>query len=336
MPEAAPDRRERQALWFFAPSGPLPEASPADEPDPYGNPDPEWLRVDWSRHMRWAEVGGVRVRYVEMGEGEPLVFVHGLGGCWENWLEQIPHFARTHRVVALDLPGFGDSPMPPWEISIEAYGRLVHDFCEQIGLAPCSLVGNSMGGFVAAEASIRERDLVDRLVLVSAAGISHARMRREPAAAAARVATAAAPLLLRLQEGSIRRPALRIAAFGGVFHRPRRLRPELLWEQYHGAIGAPGFLDAVRGLVGYDFLDALEDVDDPTLIVWGRNDRVVPAADARGFARRLRNSRVVIFDRCGHVPQMERPVRFNRLLESFLGETGASPEAEREEERARG
>lgn len=324
MPERAANRHG--GLWFFAPRGLIgPEATPADGPDPYGNPDPEWLHVDWGAHLHWTEVRGARVRYVDMGEGSPIVFVHGLGGCWENWLEQLPHFARSHRVVALDLPGFGDSPMPPWEISIEAHGRLVHDFCEQLGADPCALVGNSMGGFIAAEASTRERDLVDKLVLVSAAGISHARMRREPAAAAARVASAAAPLLLRLQEGSIRRPGLRIAAFGGVFHRPHRLRPELLWEQYKGAMSSPGFLDAVRGLVGYDILDRLTDVDDPTLIVWGRNDRVVSPADARGFARRLRNSRVVIFDRCGHVPQMERPVRFNRLLEEFLAERSPAP-----------
>ena len=71
-------------------------------------------------------------------------------------------------------------------------------------------------------------------------------------------------------------------------------------------------------MVGYDILDRLEDVEVPTLIVWGRNDRVVPAQDATGFAQRLHKSRTVIFDDTGHLPQLERPVRFNRVLETFL------------------
>ena len=78
-------------------------------------------------------------------------------------LENIPHFARDHRVVALDLPGFGASPMPPWEISIPAYGRFVRDFCERLGIDRCSLVGNSMGGFIATEVAITEPERVDDL-----------------------------------------------------------------------------------------------------------------------------------------------------------------------------
>jgi pimeloyl-ACP methyl ester carboxylesterase len=79
-------------------------------------------------------------------------------------------------------------------------------------------------------------------------------------------------------------------------------------------------LPAVRGLIGYDILDRLEDVEVPTLIVWGRNDHVVPPNDAVGYGRRLRNSRTVIFDKTGHLPMAERPVRFNRVLETFLAE----------------
>ena len=89
-------------------------------------------------------------------------------------------------------------------------------------------------------------------------------------------------------------------------------------EQFQNGAGRPGFLPAVQGLVGYDILDQLAEVEVPTLIVWGRNDHVVPPQDAIGFAQRLRNSWTVIFDDTGHVPQLERPVRFNRVLETFL------------------
>jgi pimeloyl-ACP methyl ester carboxylesterase len=328
-------RRRRQAYWFFTGRARRPDPTPADGEDPYGNPDPEWLRIDWREHLRTLELEGARVNYVEMGQGPPLVLVHGLSGCWQNWLENIPHFGRTHRVVALDLPGFGSSPMPEWEISIPAYGRLLHDFCGELGLTPCALVGNSMGGFVSAEAATEDPDIAERLVLVSAAGITHARMRKEPTEMAARMAAAAAPLAFRFQERSLQRPRLRRAAFQGVFHAPHRMRAELLWEQYHGAMNAPGFLPAVTTLVGYDFTDRLETVDDPTLIVWGRNDRIISPHDAHGYARHLRDSRVVIFDRCGHCPQLERPIRFNRLLEQFLGATDGELRAAEDRPRTR-
>jgi pimeloyl-ACP methyl ester carboxylesterase len=309
-------------LPFAPPTSPLPDPTPAEGPDPYGNPDPEWLQIDWREHLRQVEIDGTRVNYVELGSGPrmAIVFVHGLSGSWQNWLENIPHFARERRVLALDLPGFGHSPMPEWEISIESYGRLLHRFCDALAVGDCAVVGNSMGGFISAEAASAQPDRFEKLVLVSAAGVSSARLRRQPAETVARMATAAAPLLLKLQERGLRRPRVRWATFKGLFQHPEQLRRELLLETCQSGAGRPGFLPAVQGLVGYDILDRLAEVDVPTLIVWGRNDRVVPPQDAAGFAQRLRNSRTVIFDDTGHLPQLERPIRFNRVLETFLAQ----------------
>ena len=327
-PEAAEERTSLTAqildefFPFASPLDELPDATPAEGPDPYGEPDPEWLRIDWRKYLHRIDVGGARhVNYVEMGPGggKALLLVHGLSGAWQNWLENIPHFAREHRVVAMDLPGFGESPMPDWELSVEAYGRFVHELCDALGIHTATIVGNSMGGFIAAEAATENPARFEKLVLASAAGISHARMRRQPAEVAARMGIAAAPLILKLAENAIRRPRVR-RIFGGLFYAPERMRPELLWEFFHHGTGKPGVLPAVRGLVGYDILNRLEDVEVPTLIVWGRNDHVVPPHDAIGYSKRLRNSRTVIFDRTGHVPMAERPVRFNRVLETFLAE----------------
>jgi pimeloyl-ACP methyl ester carboxylesterase len=298
-----------------------PDPTPADGPDPYGNPDPEWLRVTWREHLTTIHVGGAELTHVEMGEGEPaLLFVHGLSGSWQNWLENIPHFARSRRVLALDLPGFGASPMPDWELSIEAYGRLLIEYCDALGVGDCMLAGNSMGGFIAAEAASRAPERFEGLVLVSAAGVSSTRIRREPAEAIARVAAAAAPIGLKWQDRALLRPGMRHLAFRQIVRWPLRLRRELLWEQFHHGAAKPGFLPALEGLIGYDLLDRLEEVETPTLIIWGRDDRVVPAGDAAEYARRLRNSRTVIFADTGHLPQLERPVRFNRLLDSFLAD----------------
>lgn len=324
--------------WFFSPPlGELPDPTPAEGPDPYGNPDPEWLEIDWRRQLGTVELpaprgarmlegrgGPTRVNYVEMGSGDfAVVFLHGLSGSWQNWLENIPRFARTHRVIAPDLPGFGHSPLPPWEISIEGYGRMVHDLCEALGVGDCAVVGNSMGGFIAAEAAAREPERFEKLVLVSAAGISHARVRSQPAETAARMGAAVAPIALRYQERGFLRPRIRHAMFQGLFDRPDLLRPELLWELLANGAGRPGLVPVVKRLFGYEILEELEQVDVPTLIVWGRNDRVVPAKDALGYAEHLRNSSTVIFDRTGHCPQLERPLRFNRLLEAFLDEPPA-------------
>jgi pimeloyl-ACP methyl ester carboxylesterase len=311
--------------WAFTPPrAPLLDPSPPDGPDPYGDPEPEWLRIDWREHLRTVDVEGTRINYAEMGPtedetGPPIVFVHGLGGCWQNWLENVPHFARHHRVVALDLPGFGYSPLPSWDISIESFGRILLSFCRELGLEKGVVVGNSMGGFIAAEAVIQSAEAFERFVLVAAAGISHAGLRSGPATTAARMTALVTPAVLRMRDQAIRRRRLRLALFSGVFHNPLKLRKELLWEFANGA-GTDGFLPAMTGLLGYDFLDRLEGVELPALIVWGRNDRIVPPADSAGYGNRLHNSRTVIYDRCGHVPMAERPVRFNRDLERFLAE----------------
>src|SRR5207244_8952789 len=160
--------------WIFTPPrSQLLDPTPADGPDPYGNPDPDWLRIDWREHLRTIELdtgaypeatgGSTPITYLEMGPtdavegdaGPPIVFVHGLGGCWQNWLENIPHFARRHRVVALELPGFGHSPLPIWDVSIEGLGRILLSFCRNLGLEGAVVVGNSMGGFISAEAAIQ-------------------------------------------------------------------------------------------------------------------------------------------------------------------------------------
>jgi pimeloyl-ACP methyl ester carboxylesterase len=208
--------------------------------------------------------------------------------------------------------------MPGWQITIEAYGKLVNELCEALDTGPVVLVGNSMGGFIAAEVAVSQPTRVQKLALVSAAGVSHARLYSRPTETMARMFRAAAPLAFRYRERALRRPGLRDRVLRNLFYKPLALREELIWEFLDPGLDAPGFVAALSALTGYDILDRLEDVEIPALIIWGRNDYVVPPLDALGFASRLHNSRVEIFDRCGHVPQAERPLRFNRTLDEFL------------------
>src|SRR3954451_11149802 len=142
-----------------------------------------WLGVDWREDRRWIEVAGPTVNVVELGEGDPIVFIHGLAGSWQNWLEQLPVFARSHRAIAFDLPGFGQSPMPRGKIAIAGYGRLVEALLTALEVPRAVLVGNSMGGFIAAEVAIQFPARVQRLVLVSAAGLTVEHQRDERALA---------------------------------------------------------------------------------------------------------------------------------------------------------
>jgi pimeloyl-ACP methyl ester carboxylesterase len=285
----------------------------------YGERDPEWLKIDWREHLHRIELPGAQVNYAEIGEGEPILFVHGLAGCWQNWLENLPHFGRTHRAIALDLPGFGESPMPSWPIDMPAYGRLIHDFCEKLGIdRVTALVGNSMGGFVSTEATIERPERFDKLVLVSAAGISFARTESRRIEAGVRLFEASFPFLAGPRRAWLRRPRGRQFAFGRVFHYPNGVRPELLREQIEPGLQSPGFSDAIRAIGGYDTRHRLTEIEIPTLVVWGLNDHVVPLEAAIGYNRLIPRSRLELFERTGHVPQMERPARFNAVVEDFL------------------
>jgi pimeloyl-ACP methyl ester carboxylesterase len=285
----------------------------------YGNADPEWLKIDWREHLHRVELPGAEVNYAEIGEGEPVLFVHGIAGCWQNWLENLPHFGRTHRAIALDLPGFGESPMPSWPIDMPAYGRLIHDFCEKLGIdRAAALVGNSMGGFVSTEAVIERPSRFGKLVLVSAAGISFAERQGRQDAALLRMFEATIPSLAGARSTWITRARGRRVAFGSIFNYPNRVRPELLWEQIDPSVRSPGFADSARAITGYDTRHRLPEIEVPTLIVWGLRDRIVPVEAAIGYRRMIPESRLELFERTGHVPQMERPKRFNSLLDEFL------------------
>ncbi len=285
----------------------------------YGNPDPEWPGIDWRSLLRRVELPGAEVNYVELGEGDPIVFVHGISGCWQNWLENLPHFARSHRAIALDLPGFGDSPMPSWPIDVAAYGRLLHGFCEKLGVQGGTVVGNSMGGLVAIEALTATPGRFDRLVLVCSAGIINTWSPKPRATATAWAWKHFGPGFRRREREIISRPRLRQAVFGPFIHAPEKLRDDLLLEQMdNGLRKADGFGEALQTTIETDIRPRLGEIDLPTLVVGGLSDHVVPVAAAVSLHRRIPHSRLEIFERTGHVPQMERPARFNALVDEFL------------------
>src|ERR671933_1249345 len=307
--------------------GRMPSAAalPTD-PGPYGPTGRSaWMDVDWREHRRFVEVGGRRLNVVEIGEGDPpVVFVHGLAGSWQNWLENMPHFAAAgHRVVAFDLPGFGSSDMPGERISIPGYGRLVDALLDRLGVGPAVLVGNSMGGFIAAEVAIQFPARVERLVLVRAAGLTIEYQRDERILGALRfgqrLLMAWGGFVGARSEAVARRPRARELLLRLVVAHPDRLPAPLVAEQVHGS-GDPGFVDALDALTDYPIRARLGEIGCPTLIVWGAEDRLVPVRDADEFERLIPDARKVVWPETGHAPMLERPAAFNALVDRFIAE----------------
>ncbi|HVS29728.1 MAG TPA: alpha/beta fold hydrolase [Solirubrobacteraceae bacterium] len=299
----------------IAPDRAAPSAANADDGyGPIGRS--EWMDIDWREHLRWVRVHRRWVNCVDIGEGPPLVFVHGLSGSWQNWLENIPHFARTHRVIVPDLPGFGCSQMPSEKISINGYARWLDELCARLELESTDIVGNSMGGFVAAEFALAFPQRVKRLALVSAAGISTEQQRNERMLVLLRKTEFVAIWLAGKTERAALRPGLRrFASF--IFRHPERLPGPLIVEQARGG-GKPGFIDALDACTSYPLRERLSQISCPTLIVWGDSDRLVPLRDADVFEALIDGSRKLVYADTGHVPQLERPARFNRDVERHL------------------
>jgi pimeloyl-ACP methyl ester carboxylesterase len=295
---------------------------------------PDWRDTDWSMELKTVEVDGVPMNYVDVGtdsgDHEPAVLVHGLGGQWQNWLENIPRLALDRRVVAMDLPGFGLSPEPDDDdgISIPRYGRFVNGLCDELGLRDVELVGNSMGGYIAAEVAIQFPERVNRLVLVSAAGISSAETLEAPILTAGRVATALTTNTAARHRWIAARPLGRHLSLALVARYPRLLKPDLAYEGFFKGAGKPGFDDALRASLDYDFRERLPEVKVPTLIVWGEKDSIIPVRDADEYERLIGDSRKVVMRDTGHIPMAERPIAFNDVLVDFLAETGRADEKE--------
>jgi pimeloyl-ACP methyl ester carboxylesterase len=299
--------------------------------DDYGaSAEPNWRGVDWPAHLHRTEIDGAAVNYVDIGSGDgaPLILVHGLAGQWQNWLENIPRIAQERRVIAPDLPGHGLSDSPREDISIQGCGRMVHALAEQLGIERAVVVGNSMGGFVSSEVAIQFQDFVERLMLVSAAGISSASVSEAPVMTLGRIGAAITSATAARHRQLAARPLTRHFAMARGARHPAKLKGDLVWEGFMKGAGRDGFLDALRANLGYDFRERVAEIRCPTLIVWGGEDAIIPVRDAEEYERLIDDSRKVVMEDTGHIPMAERPGAFNDLLIEFIAETGPAEDKE--------
>jgi pimeloyl-ACP methyl ester carboxylesterase len=289
----------------------------------------DWRAIDWPAYERTSEVAGARMSYVDIGRGEPAVlFVHGLAAQWRVWLANIPAVSEHRRVIAVDLPGFGASAMPVERISVEGYAEVLEGLCEQLGLGSVVVVGNSMGGFIAAELALRRPGRVERLMLVDAAGIVPTRRELLRVLPVLRAEALIGGRLAATPRSVAARPRLRRAVLGAVVHDPGRIPADFA---YYALLAPPGpgtpeGLKASLSYLSYDWGERLRQIRCPTLVMWGDGDTIIPIRHAWEFAARIPHAQVVVFEQSGHLPMAEHPERFNRVLLDFIGEDTDEPE----------
>lgn len=276
---------------------------------------------------RDVDVDGLRTFYIEAGSGDPVILLHGLGATNTSMLPTFLDLSRDHRVIAPDLPGFGDSAKPIRSYDAGFFGKWLAGFLAELGIETASFVGNSMGGRVAIEGALAAPESVDRVALLapSPAFIRRREYERLVRFLRPELALLPVPLPRRQVVGSIRR----------LFARPERLRDE--WYQsaadeflrvFRKPRGRIAFFSAARQIYleqpyGEDgFWDRLGDLSRPALFVWGDRDWLVPAAFARHVEKAVPAATSVVLEECGHAPQFELPGETNRLVREFLDERG--------------
>jgi pimeloyl-ACP methyl ester carboxylesterase len=185
-----------------------------------------------------------------------------------------------------------------------------------------------MGGYISAEVAIQFPQRVDRLILVSAAGITSASLAHRPILTMGRIATALVTWSAPLDRKLAARPVSRHLSLLLVARHPSLLKADLAYEAFFKGTGKPGFQDALRANLDYDFRDRLPEIRRPTLIVWGEQDSIIPVRDAHEFERLISDSRKVVMQDTGHIAMAERPAAFNDLMMDFLAETGPASDRE--------
>lgn len=279
------------------------------------------MKIDWRRHRRQLEIGGSAVNMVVIGTGPPLLLIHGLGGNWQNWLENIPALARENTVIAPDLPGFGESELGTEPVTIDFYADWLARLAGDLGHERVRVIGNSMGGQIAVELALRQPGLIERLVLVDAAGISVESLRNSRGV----MMLQSADWLLSFWSRRVARRGMRLTSRPRArrrllslwFHDPDRVPLPLIAELARGT-GKPGFSAALRAVTGHRISARLADIAAPTLVVWGADDRITPVRDAGAFGAAIAGSRVEVLPATGHLSMIERPREFNDLALEFL------------------
>jgi len=262
------------------------------------------------------DVNGIELSVIDLGEGPAILFVHGLGGYKENWEENLGHFAAGHRTIAVDLPGFGRSEKrADLPYGIEFFSDTLCATLDSLGIERAHWIGNSMGGHIAAFAALKHSTRVERLVLVNAAGTNQAETEE----------------LLKSNPGLIPDPSfipppeliemmLRSLVFFGPSPQIEKMLARAIEDQAKpdAQFHQQAMFKAFQSIMTTPLAERLGEISAPTLVMWGREDRLVSLSSAERFAAGIANAKLHVIDQCGHCPMLEKPEEFNRVVAEFL------------------
>jgi pimeloyl-ACP methyl ester carboxylesterase len=271
-------------------------------------------------------VDGRKIAFVDRGEGAPLLFVHGLGSNLSLWRETLDAFDDSHRVLALDLPGYGLSGKDDVPGTMSFFAEVVTDFLDERGIDTVTVVGVSMGGQVGLTLALQSPERVRRLALVSPAGIEQF---TEKEAEALKNATTAKGIINTTDEQVRQNTALNFASWSDehawLIEQRHALSERDDFEAY-----ATANARSVAGMLEGKVRDRLGEIDVPALVLFGAGDKLIPnqylhenmtTADVADRARTaLPNAIVHLVDDAGHLLMLERPAVFREKLRSFLAE----------------
>ncbi|HEX7295930.1 MAG TPA: alpha/beta hydrolase [Pyrinomonadaceae bacterium] len=251
---------------------------------------------------------GQKIHYVEAGSGPNLILLHGLGGSSQGWQFNIGPLAEKYHVFVPDQIGFGKSDKPLVNYRIRTYVDFLDQFCKQLKIERPTLVGNSMGGWIAAIYAATYPDRVDKLVLADAAGYAPPKDFDTRAFYGLNPTTRAEMKVL----------------VSKVFYNKAFLSDAAIDQSMAARLGA-GDGYTIKSITesiirGEDFLDdVVKTIKTPTLIVWGREDGLIPLSEGERFHKDIAGSTLIVFDQCGHVPNIEKAGEFNAAVIKFLG-----------------
>jgi len=260
------------------------------------------------------EVDGVRLHYVSAGQGSPVLLIHGLGASTFSYRYTIPELSRHFRVIAPDLLGFGYSARPAdADYSLTAQARRLRALLDALGIERAAVVGHSMGGALAMRFATSYAERVSRLVLIDSA--VDRELRRGGRLVWLFQALLPVGALFTIHSRRFRRRALRVSV-----HDPAHVTDEVV-EGYFRPARMKGHLRALGRTMASWWQDELvepERIAQPTLLLWGEHDRLLPPRVGEELARRIPNAKLMVVPSAGHQVPEEQPALANRLLLDFL------------------
>jgi len=265
-------------------------------------------------------LNGVKTYFVELGQGQPLLFLHGLGGSFKDWAANLQSFSSLYRAMAIDFPGFGDSDKPEVEYSIDWLTGIVEKFLEERKILQVNIVGHSMGALVALNLAAQPDSRVKKLVVCDAVGIGDK-----------------AGFLSYALTKKIMGPESRFETLEGVLRGEfksmiddffKGQKPKTAREFFESLPKTPftgkpllpmtPSVQMSASIIDFDIRPKLSSIKQPTLIIWGSKDPVAPPQDASFLQSQISQVTLKMLEGCGHSPMLEQPARFNQEVWNFL------------------